>query len=269
MKRMSASDQLRVMTYNLRNNSDVPPNSWDERKGLIQELIQRENPDIIGTQEGLYPQVKDMDDLLPNYGWIGLGRDGGSNGEFMTIYYKKSRFDVLEYNHFWLSEKPETMGSISWDSGCTRMATWARLFDKVTKKSFYHLNTHLDHVSEEARIKGAEVIIQKVENFNSKLPIIVTGDFNTVAGLETHQTFINQGEFVDTWEDATERINEELGTFNGFQNPSGGEGRIDWILYRGDVSTESVKIVNDRPDGRFPSDHFPVIADLTNHGSSD
>ncbi|MCJ7840980.1 endonuclease/exonuclease/phosphatase family protein [Lederbergia sp. NSJ-179] len=259
---MGKNGSLRVMTYNLRNNSDVPPNSWEERRGLIQALIRREKPDIIGTQEGLHPQVKDMEELLPEYGWIGLGRDGGSHGEYMTIYYKKERLEIMEYDHFWLSDTPEKIGSTTWGNACTRMATWVRFFDKETRKAFYHLNTHLDHESELARVNGAKIINQKTEQFKPNVPIIITGDFNTLADSETHRTFLEEGQYVDTWLDAKERVNENLGTFNGFKNPSGGNGRIDWILYKGKMNTSRVHIVNDQVDGRFPSDHFPLVADL-------
>ncbi|MBW8349396.1 endonuclease/exonuclease/phosphatase family protein [Bacillus sp. IITD106] len=253
---------LRIMTYNVRNDCDPPPNSWEERKGLIRDLIVRESPDIIGTQECKFNQVKDLDHLLEDYDWIGLGREGGSKSEFMTIFYKKSRFDVLEYNHFWLSDTPNVIASSTWGNDCTRMATWVHFLDKETNQSFYHLNTHLDHISEEARVKGAGLIVEQAEAFDSSIPLFITGDFNTVAKTDTHQVFLTKGSFIDTWDSASKRINEELGSFNNFDDATGGEGRIDWILYRGDVKAGVLKIVNDQVDGRFPSDHFPIVVDF-------
>lgn len=253
---------LRIMTYNVRNSNDGSPHSWNERKLLIQQIIEKEKPDLIGTQEVLWRQVQDMETLLPEYGWIGLGRDGGNRGEFMNIYYKKERFELLEFDHFWLSTTPETIGSVSWGSACTRMATWVKLRDKYTNQIIYHLNTHLDHVSEEARVNGAEVILNKISQFPQDVPVVVTGDFNTVADSDTHKRFVEKGNIKDTWVDAEERINEEFGSFNGFKDPSGGQGRIDWILYRGNIQTKSVKINTDRPNGQYPSDHYPIIAEL-------
>src|SRR5690606_39768996 len=103
-------------------------------------------------------QVQDLEELLPDYRWIGLGRRGGSKEEYMAIFYKKNRFKVIEYDHYWLSDTPETMGSITWDNACTRMVTWIRFLDRKTGKQFYHLNTHLDHISErsEERRVGKE-----------------------------------------------------------------------------------------------------------------
>lgn len=255
-------DKLRIMTYNLRLNVDPSPNSWDERKSLIVDIIHRESPDIIGTQEPVFQQVQDLEELLPDYRWIGLGRRGGSKEEYMAIFYKKDRFKVIEYDHYWLSDTPETMGSITWDNACTRMVTWIRFLDRETGKQFYHLNTHLDHISEAARVQGAELIVKKCEELDESTPLILTADFNTGAKSDTHQVFLNKGNFIDTWDTATEHINPELGSFNDFKDPTGGDTRIDWILYRGNVQPGTIKIVNDIVDGRFPSDHFPIVVDV-------
>ncbi|MCM3110856.1 endonuclease/exonuclease/phosphatase family protein [Lederbergia lenta] len=259
---MDNRKNLRIMTYNLRNNSDVPPNSWAERKELILELLERETPDIIGTQECMYEQVQDMNTMLTNYDTIGLGRDGGSKGEFMAIFFKKNRLKVLAYNHFWLSDTPDTIASCTWGNDVTRMVTWIRFQDIETGQQFYHLNTHLDHISVNARVKGAELILKKVSTFNPDLPIIITGDFNTESGSEPHQVFLEKGTFIDTWDVATDRINKDLGTFNDFKDPTGGEERIDWILVRGNMQIGVIKIINDQVNGLFPSDHFPVMVDL-------
>lgn len=259
---MDKHKSLRVMTYNLRNNSDVPPNSWAERQKLILGLLERENPDIIGTQECLHEQVQDMKTMLPDYDTIGLGRSGGSNGEFMSIFFKKSRLKVLAYNHFWLSDTPDTVASCSWGNDVTRMVTWIHFQDLETGQQFYHLNTHLDHISVNARVKGAELILEKVDMFDPELPIIITGDFNTESGSEPHKVFVDKGKLRDTWDVAIQRVNKDLGTFNDFSDPTGGEDRIDWILIRGNIQTGIIKIINDQVNGLFPSDHFPVMVEL-------
>lgn len=259
---MDNPKKLRIMAYNLRNDGDLSPNSWVERKELILELLLRESPDIIGTQECVHEQIQDMNAMLPDYDVIGLGRNGGSKGEYTAIYFKKNRFKVLEYDHFWLSDTPDTIASCSWGNDVTRMVTWIRFLDRETDQQFYLLNTHLDHISERARKEAAKLIIKKVSDFNQALPIILTGDFNTDANTEPYRVLLEQGKFIDTWDTATSRINEELGTFNDFNDPTGGKERIDWILYRGSVETRMIKIINDQPEGQFPSDHFPVMVDL-------
>ena len=105
---------LAVMTYNLKNAHSQRPYGWDVRRPIARAMLQKHAPDLIGTQEGLYRQIKDLATDLPDYGWVGLGRDGGSRGEFMAVFYKRERLEPLEFDHFWLSDTPEVVGSTSW-----------------------------------------------------------------------------------------------------------------------------------------------------------
>lgn len=252
---------IRIMTFNMLHIDDNPENDWNVRKELIASLIQREEPDVIGTQECLYSQVNDIISMHPEFDWIGMGRQGGSEDDFMAIFYRKSRFSVLAYNHFWLSDTPSEIGSMTFGNKLPRMVTWVQFFDKQTEKSFYHMNTHLDYVCEEARIKGAHLINEKVKAFQDDLPVFLTGDFNTDAGTLPYTILTNRGPFKDTWDDAEEHINPSSGTKNDFMYPDGGDERIDWILAKGVRRVKNIKIIDDVIDGMYPSDHFPVIAE--------
>ncbi|MFD2924866.1 endonuclease/exonuclease/phosphatase family protein [Halobacillus naozhouensis] len=263
----AAETELRVMTFNLRylNDSDPSPHTWEERRPTVRQVIRKEQPDIIGTQEAVYQQVRQVGTDLSNYKWIGLGREGGSKGEFMAVYYNENRFTPLEYDHYWLSDTPHIVGSTSWGNTIPRMVTWVKFHDTKTDQSFYFVNTHFDHISEEAREKSAALINEKVKEFGSELPVILTGDFNASPDSKPHEILTKEGPFVDTWTAADIRINEHLGTFNGFNDPTGGgpDKRIDWILSTENVTTQSTEIVNYRKNGQYPSDHYPVISDLT------
>src|SRR6187549_2344995 len=74
----AAAAKLDVMTFNLRYAHTQPPNLWPDRLPVMAELIERRRPDIIGTQEGLYHQLVDLQAKLPSYRWIGTGREGDS-----------------------------------------------------------------------------------------------------------------------------------------------------------------------------------------------
>ncbi|WP_156289327.1 endonuclease/exonuclease/phosphatase family protein [Oceanobacillus salinisoli] len=260
---------LNVMTFNLRylNSFDESPHSWEERRPTVRQVIRTNQPDIFGTQEAVYQQVKDMDADLPNYDWIGLGREGGDQGEFMAIYYNQNQFTPMEYDHFWLSDTPEVIGSTSWGNTIPRMVTWVKFLDNNSGKEFYFVNTHFDHMSAESREKSAELVSEKVKEFDPDLPVILTGDFNTSPGSKPYEILIKEGNFVDTWVAADTRINEDLGTFNGFNNPSGGgaDNRIDWILSKGNVTTTQSEIINYQKNGQFPSDHYPVMSEIILH----
>ncbi|MCC3355515.1 endonuclease/exonuclease/phosphatase family protein [Bacillus sp. REN16] len=250
---------IRIMTYNVLHIDENPANKWEERKELIKKLIERESPDIIGTQECLYSQIRDIIEMLPEYEWLGLGRLGGSNGDFMTIYFRKDRFVLLEYDHFWLSDTPEIIGSMTFGNETPRMVTWGKFLDRRTGNVFYHMNTHLDYLCEEARKKAAVLIQTKVKEFQSNLPVFLTGDFNTDINTEPYDILTKLGSFKDTWDLAREHVNKTLGTKNDFIDKTGGDSRIDWILSKGVQSVKSIKIIDDCVEGSFPSDHFAVI----------
>lgn len=257
-----AAEPLVVMTYNLRYASTRAGEAWSERRPLVRDCIREVMPDLMGTQEGVYYQLKDVAADLPEYEWLGLGRDGGSRGEFMAIFYKRERFEPLEYDHFWLSDTPEVIASTTWGNSNRRMVTWVRFLDRANNQEFYLLNTHFDHQIQEAREKSARLIRERAAKLNPALPIILTGDFNAAAGANpAYDTLVGDGFFADTWNTAKERKGDiTLNTFNGF-NPAVRESqRIDWILTRGAVQTTAITISDYSRDGRYPSDHFPVVA---------
>ncbi len=257
---LTNTDTLCVMTYNLRFASTNHPNPWSERRPLMRECIRSVSPDIIGTQEGLYPQLKDLAADLPEYEWIGLGRNGGSKGEFMAVFYRKSRLEPLAFDHFWLSDTPYVIGSSTWGNSNRRMVTWVKFLDHQTQHQFYLFNTHFDHQVQEAREKSAQLVRWQIEDLKTSLPIILTGDFNAGADNKAHHILTDDGFFADTWPLAKERRGEGLGTFNGFKAVPKNSVRIDWILVRGKVTVDAEEIVTFSRDGQFPSDHCPLVA---------
>lgn len=254
--------ELSVMTYNVRYASQRPPNAWPDRRPLVRDCIRQYAPDVIGTQEGVYQQVKEMAADLPEYEWIGLGRDGGSRGEFMAVFYRKDRLEPLEYDHYWLSDTPDVMASVTWGHVCKRMVTWVKFRDRQSGQQFYFLNTHFDHESQPAREKSAELVLQRTNALKTNLPILLVGDFNADNRNKAYATLTAENAFIDTWTIARKRINENMNTFNSFKVAQEQGRRIDWILARGKVSVSSTEIVTFARDGQYPSDHFPVVANV-------
>jgi len=263
---------LDVMTFNLRYASASAPHSWAERRPVTRKLLRSESPHLIGTQEGLYRQLRDIEqDLGADYAWIGTGREGGRHGEFAAIFYDTGRLAPLEYDHFWLSETPGKIGSVdefeteTERAGSPRMVTWVRFGVRGTPSMFYALNTHLDNRSETARQRAATQLAGFLTNrLDPDLPRIVTGDFNApaAAGTSVYDTLLNQGGLVDSWTRAAKR-GEHYGTWHGYQPPVPGGVRIDWILTSPDVLTRSAVINAYCDRGRYPSDHLPVQAVIT------
>ncbi|CAL9646037.1 hypothetical protein SUDANB145_06460 [Streptomyces sp. enrichment culture] len=255
---------LEVMSFNLRFASAAEPNSWAARRPVTRALLRRERPHVIGTQEGLYQQVRDIEaDLGASYDWIGTGRAGGSRDEFMAVYYDTRRLAPLEYDHFWLSDTPDVIGSNTWGGGSIRMVTWVRFRDlRDGGREFCFLDTHLDNASQNARARAASLIAQRIGGLDASLPLVVTGDFNVAAhGNPVYDTMLGAG-LVDSWDAAAER-SALYATFHGYRPLTPGGDRIDWILTTPGVTVHRAAINTYSRDGQFPSDHLPVQASLT------
>ena len=255
---------LRVMAFNIRYAHTTPPNLWEDRRQAVRDVIVESGADIVGVQEGLYRQVVDMDADLPDFTWIGLGREGGSRGEFMAVFYRPIRLVPVEFDHFWLSDSPDRIGSSSWGNQIPRMVTWIRFRDRLTDREFYLVNTHFDHQSQPARERSAELLLERVAGFDPALPVIVTGDFNANApDNPVYRTLTSGDAFSDTWVERNE-AEPEFGTFHDFLGMENamGRGRIDWVLRRGPIDTIEADIVTTSSNGQYPSDHYPVTARL-------
>jgi|GEM_PF-393160 len=254
-----SSGPLRIMSFNLRYAAnDSQP--WEKRRPVMKQVILKQKPDIIGTQEGLHRQILDLESDLPGYDWIGIGREGGSLGEYMAIFYNKERLKPLEQSHFWLSDTPQIISSASWGNQIPRMVTWVRFQDLRSGKTFYMVNTHLDHQSENSRQKSAELITNKLDAFDKDIPVVITGDFNTRPGSDTYSIFTGNG-LTDGHLSAKKRTNDHLGTFHNYKDPSGGgsENRIDWILHSKGWNVLHSAIIDEHENGQYPSDHYPVM----------
>lgn len=252
---------MRVMSYNLRfDNPADGINQWSSRKEKVFSLIKKYQPDIIGVQEALQHQLVDIVTNNSTYAYIGVGRDDGKTaGEYSAIIYNKKRFVVLEENTFWLSETPETPGSKNWDAAITRVATWAKLKDKKTKKVYFVLNTHFDHIGTEARLKSAQLIKSKLNALAGNLPVIVTGDFNCEPTEAPYATMTNNEHYKLA--DAGKGNME--GTYCTFAVNGQPCKRIDYIFFSADWTGSNYQVINDNDGQNYPSDHLPIMSIFT------
>lgn len=253
---------VRVMTYNVRGVNDPPPRDWRTRLELVEHLLGRHDPDLLGVQEARWHQIRDLAEALPDYRWIGLGSKGGTRDQFLAIFYRGQRFEVLDFGHYWLSDTPDVIGSATWGNRYVRMVTWAKFRDRRTGETLYQVNTHLDNKSAESRVKSAHLILDRVREFEQDVPVILTGDFNSTAETSPVYTILTgPGAFHDTWTTAHER-GPQYRTIGRWRPPLRGGERVDWILARGKVRTTWTEIDPYRVGGLYASDHYPVIAHL-------
>ncbi|WP_422055576.1 endonuclease/exonuclease/phosphatase family protein [Sphingomonas sp.] len=248
---------LRVMSFNVRLPLESDgPNRWQARRDLFIETLRRADPDAIGTQELWKIQGDYVVERLPQFSWLGVDRRGGHGDEHMGVFFRRDRMKVVDLGNFWLSDTPAVPGSISWGHPYPRMATWGQ-FETNAGQRFWLINTHFPYRAEDeaARSKCAVAIADWVARRPAGEMVVLTGDFNTGPESEAHR-LLSAG-LRDAWVAAPQRTGPE-GTFHGFSGTPG--KRIDWVMARG-MTPAAVETIDFGRGGRFPSDHFPVVAD--------
>lgn len=253
------TSEIKVMSYNIRLSSGtIEADSiyhWEHRKQASLELMHQEQPTVFGLQEACPDQMDYMVENLPEYGYIGVGRDDGKRkGEFMSIFYKKDEVELIDGGTFWLSQTPDQVTK-GWDAACFRTCTWTILKKKDTGKKFVYLNTHLDHKGQEARKESIKLIVAKAEELTGgKLPVFITADFNSPTTNEIFKPM--QEVMLDARVEAP--VTDERGTLNCWGTTPPGVV-IDHIFFRG-AEAQKFEVLRDKDYGApYVSDHYPVM----------
>ena len=248
---------ITAMTYNVLNgNTAAQGRDWGQRRGDVAALISEAGPDFCGLQEAFDYQLDDLLDLLPDYGSIGQGRQGGRDDEYSAILYREARWEVVSNEDFWLSTTPDRPGSVSWDSSLTRMVTLGRFRDEQMGTEVVVANTHFDHRGVEARRESAELLHRRLADESDA--IVATGDFNAEPGSDPYRILTSPEPpgLKDTCESAVVRRGPQ-NTFHSWGEEAG--ARIDWVLCSSHFAVRSVEVIAGTP---APSDHHPVVAEL-------
>ena len=266
----AAAAELDVMSYNLRLDvASDGPNAWPYRRDWVAALVRFHEADVVGVQEALAPMLADLDRRLPGFARVGVGRaDGREGGEFSAILYRTDRLALLDQGTFWLSPTPEVPGSKGWDAAIERVATWARFRDRRTGCAFLHLNTHFDHIGEQARQESARLIRRRLQALANGLPVVLTGDLNSDPASVSYRIFtrdtLGAGALPPLADALAASGTGHYGptsSWTAFKAIEPGR-RIDYVMVSPAVRVRSHGILPDSWDGRFPSDHLPVLARL-------
>lgn len=260
--------KFRVMTFNIRlENSGDGINNWDNRKADDVAFIKKAKPDVFGLQEPRPVQMEYLKKELPEYDFIGVGRDDGTTGpkagEYSPVCYRKDRYKLIKSGYFWLSETPEKP-SFGWGAACRRICSWAFLQDNKTGNTFIFANTHLDHVSKEARKNGALLIKERLSRIANDSPMMITGDFNVTDKSEAYATMTGR---MFPLNDAYKVAQKRTGQKGSFQNfgkiPDEKASKIDFIFVSPQLKVKKAHIYNATlGGGRYLSDHNPHWADI-------
>lgn len=280
---------LNVASYNIRqeNRGDAERgDGWEQRSPVVCQLIRFHDFDIFGAQEVLNKQLNDILGMLPGYSYIGVGRDDGKTaGEYAPIFYKTDMFRVLKSGHFWLSEDTERPNR-GWDAALPRICTWGQFKEVKTGLRFWFFNLHMDHIGVEARRHSAQLVLDKIKEMCGNEPVILTGDFNVDQTHKSYELLRDSGILKDSYLAA--KLNYgTTGTFNDFDTDLHTDSRIDHVFVSPGFEVERYGVLTDtyrapKKDGQVvrsgnfpkevsltqyeakaPSDHFPVMVELT------
>lgn len=250
-----------VMTFNIR--LDVKSDSldnWHLRKADMVQLLRHYHPDVLGLQEVLHHQLTYLDSSLVNYTFVGVARDdGATKGEYSPVFYDSTKFDMVLSSTFWLSQTPD-IPSRGWDAALPRVCTYVLLKHKQSEKLLWVFNTHFDHIGQLARENSARLILEKINQLNvSKCDVVLMGDFNSTPDNATVKILADK--LNDARYTTVATFYGPEYTFNGFGKEPGSK-RIDYVFTAGMDVLEAIHIDDRKPDGRYVSDHFPVMARL-------
>lgn len=262
---------MKILCCNVRRNlpeDEQAGNGWDARKDLCVEVIRAQRADVICVQECWNAQFRDLRSRLPEFDSFGLANPHADFNPANAIFFARARCDLVSAGGFWLSETPHIAGSKSWDSAHPRFVNWVHLRDRDSGHEFRVWNGHLDHIGQVAREKQAQLIVQASEALPEDLPQLFTADMNADAANPAIE-ITKAGGWLDTY--AAVHGPEDPGfTFHAFLGPKYADGRppdkikgkIDFIFCRGPVRTLAAEVIRDSRDGRYPSDHYFLSAEV-------
>lgn len=253
-----STEEIKMMSYNLRciSPTDWGKKGWFYRADSVISDIAEEKPGIIGFQESTKWHYSYLVDSLKGYDSVITYRDDAFNSEGCPIFYNTELYTLVDKGSFWLSETPD-VPSKSWGAQYNRVCSYVILTDNETDKNFVVFNTHLSHVSDEARINGIKVVLDKIAEFGD-LPAVIMGDFNALEGSETYNSVTEN--FLDA-KYQTDKTSDSH-TYNGWGNPESYK-RIDYFMISKEgFKVSSYNVLSGMRNGIYTSDHCPITIEL-------
>jgi endonuclease/exonuclease/phosphatase family metal-dependent hydrolase len=258
-----AEKTIRVMSFNIRYATESDGvNAWSKRKETVAGLISYHAPQILGMQEVTPAQLEFLAANLPQYGWVGVGReDGAQKGEYAPVFYRTDQFEQLLFETYWLSEQPEVPGSMGWDAAYSRIVTRVDLRERGSGEVFSVLNTHFDHRGETARLESARLVRKIIASVPPENRVILMGDFNLTPDAPGYAVITGDGKLRDARLNSRSLPYGPEFTFTAFGHTEE-RNRIDYIFVPEYWQIIRFSTIADNWDGFYPSDHFPVVADI-------
>ena len=248
----ASREETVIASYNIRffnNDRDLGKRHWYVRAKYVLRNIGKMQPDILCMQEVHSPQFDFFKKHLVGYDSVICYRDDKENSEACPIYYNAARYTLLDSGTFWLSDTPDVMSKYE-DSWHYRISTFVKLRDR-NGALITVFNVHPDYRIEENRVRQLAVLADRVRRAEGN--IVVTGDFNAKKGERCLEPF------EELLRESKDFRGDLFGpTFNGFDDEEA--KTIDFIYLPKEADLIETGMLNDKYDGIYPSDHYPIYA---------
>lgn len=254
-----SNEAVRIISFNVRC-ADDPYGSVEGRSQLICSALNQYAPDSFGVQEATSQWLNILNENLGDrYAMISQMRDSKKSSEASAVFYLKDKYNLLDSGTIWLSDTPGEFASKFTLSFCPRIATWAVLQNKATGETYTHINTHLDHVLESVRVKQVEVLSAKIAELKALgYPVVCTGDFNTKQDADAYNKMcevMTDSKFIASQSD-------DGATYINYGNNPLETKPIDFIFVSQGVEVDTYKIIDEKIDRMYLSDHAGLCADV-------
>lgn len=247
---------LKICSSNIRfDNPKDGTHDWAGRRQILSNFLNSINFDLLGTQEGLRPQIEDLLSLVGNLNLSDKHRDWIIDRMYPSIFFNPHKLTVIDSGDIWLSETPHIPASKSFGSAFPRLCTWAKFSNDLI-----HINVHLDHLQTNTRQEQIKVLSHEIKKINNCKYTILTGDFNEGPQEEVMKIIVSELGLYDPWQSLN---NPEEASHHDFSGASEGGLRIDWILLSKNISCEKIQLYKGSVNEIYPSDHYPVFAEVT------
>ena len=258
---------VRVATFNNQigfPNEKTEAAKWPGRLPLVEKMLLEEDFDIVGMQEPMWYQCKDMEKFLTEYAWVGQSVYGPLEDgpyHYNPIFYKKDKFELLDWGGFWFSDTPDEPGSMSWGNTTPRMCTWAHFRERRSGRDFFHFNMHYDHRAVEAMNNSSRLMLAKLREIAGDKPAFFTGDYNSYDGSEAYRILAESGVLIDSYTVADTAEGLDIASWNEYKplRHTDGMHNLDHIFVTPGTRVKSWRLITTSYDGKYPSDHFPIV----------
>ncbi len=248
--------EIKVVSFNIRYCDDKDGHAICERGPRLREILSPLKPDVIGFQECEKPWEPLLKEYFDKDYDSYLVHRAEKSSESTPIFWRRDRFDCLEKGHFWLSDTPD-VESRGWDErfNCYRICLWALLKDKKTGTEFLFMNTHYGF-GDKGQSDSADLIASRAKSIGT-YPTFVTGDFNMNPADAGYRQMT--AHFADV---NAVTANNWRATFHNYAPDTNTTEHIDYIFTNDKITPISYEMLDKTFDGKFPSDHFGIIAKL-------